>query len=242
MIGTAFLGGGRGANALCRLDSVENRHLHVHQHDIVIGAAHGLDRQLAILDDIDLVVGLAKQHRDQLLVDLVVFGEKDSQQTGRPVAAGGSGARRRFRAPHARQSRTAVQRRRAATARGPAWSAPHRSIPEVPSARPCRPADEAMTILVSARPCRRADSLGQCFTRKARHHLVDDDEVERVAPVKGALQFGHRGEAVIDRNRLDAEAGQLTRQNAPVHLDIVDDQDTRDPPACRAARGVRPSG
>ena len=89
---------------------------------------------------------------------------------------------------------------------------------------------------------RRADPLGQCFTRKARHHLVDDDEVERFALMKGPLQFGHRGETIIDRHCLDAKAGQLARQNAPVHLDIVDDQDIEDPPVCRAMPGVRRSG
>jgi len=45
--------------------------------------------------------------------------------------------------------------------------------------------------------------------------------------MKGPLQFGHRGETIIDRHCLDAEAGQLARQNAPVHLDIVDDQDSK---------------
>ena len=114
-------------------------------------------------------------------------------------------------------------------------------IPGVPSARPCRPADDAMTILVSARPARRANPLGQCLARKAGHHLVDDDEIKWLALVKGTLQFGHRGESVIDRHRLDPEAGQLPRQNAPVHLDIIDDQDVETRQFARAMRGVRSS-
>jgi hypothetical protein len=68
------------ANALGRLDAVENRHLHIHQDDVVVADAHGLDGQLTIVRDVDLVVGLAQHHRDQLLVDLVVLGEQNPQR------------------------------------------------------------------------------------------------------------------------------------------------------------------
>ncbi len=76
-----ILGRRQSANALGRLHAVENRHLHVHQDDVVVADAHGLDRQLAIVGDIDLVVGFAQHHRDELLVDLVVLGEQDSQRS-----------------------------------------------------------------------------------------------------------------------------------------------------------------
>src|SRR2546421_10283832 len=69
--------------------------------------------------------------------------------------------------------------------------------------------------------------MSQRFTRKAGHHLVDDDEVERFALMKGPLEFRDSCETIVDRDCLDAKAGQLTRQNAPVHLDVVDNQDSK---------------
>ncbi len=168
---------------------------------------------------------LAKQHRDQLLVDFVVFCEQDSQ---RPSCRSWSRQRRarRFRAPHSRKAEKLCKgveqglladrfrQHRIDNGGGDFREA-------VPTCR------RGYHDLCLGKARRRPNSVGQCFTRKARHHLVYDDEVERFALMKGPLQFGHCGEPIIGRRRLDAKAGQLTRQNAPVHLDIVDDQDIK---------------
>jgi hypothetical protein len=69
------------ADAQSRLNTVENRHLHVHKDDVISTVADGVDRLLAVLDDIDLMPGRAQDHRGQLLIDLVVLGDKDMQQS-----------------------------------------------------------------------------------------------------------------------------------------------------------------
>ena len=173
---------------------------------------------------------------------MILLSSASRIRSGRPAgpaggggAAAGSGA---ARADKAEQLRKGVEQRLLADRLGQhridqSRGAVRQAVP------PGRRGDDDLG-LGEAR--RRAHPLGQCFTRKARHHLVDDDEVERVALVKGALQFGHRGEAVIDRNRLDAEAGELAGENAPVHLDIVDDQDMQARQLAGQARGARSSG
>jgi len=62
----------RRTDPLHRLDAVENKHLHIHRHDVELGGFYGLDRLHAVLGDLDIVTGLLQQYRCQLLVDLVV--------------------------------------------------------------------------------------------------------------------------------------------------------------------------
>src|ERR1700720_693558 len=93
---------------------------------------------------------LAKQHCDQLLVNLVVFSEEDSQ---RPDCRSRRRQRRagRFRAPHSRKAEElckGVEQRLLADG-----FRQHR-IDDAGGAfrEAVRPADEAITIFVSARP------------------------------------------------------------------------------------------
>lgn len=62
-----------------RFDAVEDRHLHVHQDNVVIAVQDRRDRLLSILGDIDIMAGLMKQHDREPLVDLVIFGQQDAQ-------------------------------------------------------------------------------------------------------------------------------------------------------------------
>src|SRR6516162_1683965 len=45
--------------------------------------------------------------------------------------------------------------------------------------------------------------------------------------MKRAFQFGHPTKSVIDRLRLYPEGGELPDENAPVHLDVVDNKDAQ---------------
>ena len=74
-----------GADALRRLHSVEKRHLHVHQHDVIGAGAYGFDRLLAVLDNIHLMPDVAQHHRRQLLIDLVVLGDEHVQRSRRSL-------------------------------------------------------------------------------------------------------------------------------------------------------------
>ena len=80
---TPSTGRRQSAKEPCRLHSVEDRHLHIHQDDIVIAVAYGFDCELAIFDNVDLMIGLAQQHRYELLVDFVVLRKQDSQRPPR---------------------------------------------------------------------------------------------------------------------------------------------------------------
>jgi hypothetical protein len=79
MIGTAFFGPGKARMRLVASTPSSSGILNVHQHHVIIAAARGLDRERAIFHDVDLMLGLAEQHRDELLVYLVVLRQENSQ-------------------------------------------------------------------------------------------------------------------------------------------------------------------
>ena len=83
MIVTLLAGGREGADTHSCLDTVENGHLHIHQHDVISAVAHRIDRLLAVLDGVHLVSDRAQDHRGQLLIDLVVLGDEDVQRPRR---------------------------------------------------------------------------------------------------------------------------------------------------------------
>jgi hypothetical protein len=64
-----------GTYLLCRLHPVEHRHLHIHQHDIVICPLHRGHSLLAVFGKVDTMVGLVQQQHCQALVDFLVLGE-----------------------------------------------------------------------------------------------------------------------------------------------------------------------
>src|SRR5712691_6949229 len=70
-----------------------------------------------------------------------------------------------------------------------------------------------------------ADTPYQRIARESGHHLVDDDEIERLPRLPGAIELGH-GLAAIERGcRRDAQGTEMALQYLMVHIDVIDDQD-----------------
>ncbi len=62
--------------------AVHDRHLHVHQHDVEIAVAAGLNRLGAVLDRGQVDIGLGQDHLHYLAVDRVVVGQQDPDHGG----------------------------------------------------------------------------------------------------------------------------------------------------------------
>ena len=79
----------QGADLPRGLDAVELRHLHIHQHDVIIAVTDRGDSLMAVLHHGRVVAGLAQQGRHEALIDRVVLGDQDPQRPW--PAAGGAG-------------------------------------------------------------------------------------------------------------------------------------------------------
>ena len=78
-------GRGQRTDLLRRLHAVQLGHLHVHEHDVVVHAAHGIHGLTAIFHGFDIVPLLSQKKRGELLIDLVL-------SSARRISNGGSGA------------------------------------------------------------------------------------------------------------------------------------------------------
>ena len=102
---------GQAPDALRRGDPVHDRHLDVHQDEIVVVALHPLDRFRAVGRHVDHVAGLFENRAAELLVQVDVLDQEDADGP-----AGGLGCARRLR------NRVLSPRRPAASARTRRWS------------------------------------------------------------------------------------------------------------------------
>ena len=78
------------------LESVELRHLHVHENDVVGLALDRFHREAAVLDDVRLVAELLQHAGGDVLVDRVVLGDQQPEVgDGPPIRNGGADRPRR---------------------------------------------------------------------------------------------------------------------------------------------------
>src|SRR5580698_2827814 len=68
----------------------------------------------------------------------------------------------------------------------------------------------------------RPNARCKIFTSHTRHHLVQKDDVVRLAPMPCALKFSQRLEPVCDALNFDAISIELATEYFKVHFDVVD--------------------
>ena len=70
-----------GSDDAGRLDAVHDRHLHVHQDDVVVVVADHAQGHLAVFREIDERLGIFELAHGDFLIDLVVLDEQDARAT-----------------------------------------------------------------------------------------------------------------------------------------------------------------
>ncbi|MEJ0042181.1 MAG: hypothetical protein WDM81_08155 [Rhizomicrobium sp.] len=183
MIGVCALAEGSLRNLLGRFDAVEFRHLDVHEDDVEVAGTQRIIRLMAIVGNDDIVTGFGQNMDSELLVDLVVLGEKNAQgRAGHHRRSRASGAFRLAVPPLTVDVDQAIEH----------LVLPHglfqdrieavlRLFEAVAAAR----RDEHQLGVGEMRTA--SDSLGQYVAGNSRHHAIEEDNVVGRAAVPGTF-------------------------------------------------------